>query len=448
MSADIQKLCKKASEIVLSTSKNSRIRVVSHYDADGITAAAIICKALHRAGYDFHATLMRNPFDKGLQRVSEEENELIIFTDMGSGQLEYIENMSAKSIIIDHHQLVKKETAEHVFQINANQCGINGNYEASGASLSYLVAKYIDERNIDLSPLALVGITGDKQYIGGIRGFNKTVLNEALENKLVEEKTGLKLYGSTLFDALYYSIDPYYSGLSGDKEGVLDFLKKLGLKQDAKLDDLDAKIMKKINSYLLYILIKKGCEKNILDTVIRKRYWMISLFNCELERFADLLDSCGKGGNRGLGLSVCFGDKKSYEHAVALEIDYKKRILEELVSLDSKGAKEKNSFRYFYSKDSSLGGVVCGIASNFIFDIEKPLFSIVRNNDEIHVSCRGNQYLVEKGLDLGLAMKEAANKLKGHGGGHKIAAGATLNSDKEEEFLEIVDDIISKQLKV
>lgn len=448
MNTDLQKLCEKASTIILSTPKNSRIRVVSHYDADGITAAAIICKALYRAGYNFHATLMRNPFDKGLQRISTEENELIIFTDMGSGQLEYIENMKVKSIIIDHHQLVKKETKKHVLQINANQHGIDGNYEASGASLSYLVAKSIDKKNIDLSPLALVGITGDKQYIGGIRGFNKIILDEALENKFVEEKTGIKLYGGTLFDSLYYSIDPYYSGVSGNKNGVSNFIKKLGLERETKITDIDAKTMRKINSYLMYILIRKGCEKNILDTVIRKRYWMSSFFNCELERFADLLDACGKGGNRGLGLSVCFGDKKAYDKATAFEKEYKQKILGELISLELEGAKEKNSFRYFYSHDSSLGGVVCGIATNFIFDNKKPLISIVKNKDELHVSCRGNQYLVENGLDLGMAMKKAAIQLGGHGGGHKIAAGATLNSDKEEEFLNAVDEIISKQLKV
>ena len=81
MTDKLKTLCKKASEIILSFPKSTRIRVISHYDADGITAAAIICKALYRTGYDFHATLMRNPFDKGLARVSKEENELIIFTE-------------------------------------------------------------------------------------------------------------------------------------------------------------------------------------------------------------------------------------------------------------------------------------------------------------------------------------------------------------------------------
>ena len=107
---------------------------------------------------------------------------------------------------------------------------------------------------------------------------------------------------------------------------------------------------------------------------------------------------------------------------------------------------EKKGFRYFYSKDSSLGGVIGGIATNFILDREKPLISLVKKDNELHVSCRGNQYLVSRGLDLGLAMNETAKKLSGHGGGHKIAAGATINSDKEKEFLDIVDKIITKQM--
>ena len=67
--------------------------------------------------------------------------------------------------------------------------------------------------------------------------------------------------------------------------------------------------------------------------------------------------------------------------------------------------------------------------------------------EEIHVSCRGNQQLVSNGLDLGSAMKEVSTKLGGHGGGHAIASGATLSLEKEEEFLEMVEEIISKQMK-
>ena len=74
----ISKLSKKAAELVLSLPESTRIRVVSHYDADGISAAGIICKALYHKGYDFHTSLMRNPFNKGLERLMKEKNDIPI----------------------------------------------------------------------------------------------------------------------------------------------------------------------------------------------------------------------------------------------------------------------------------------------------------------------------------------------------------------------------------
>jgi len=446
MADELSKVFKKASDIISSIPTSSKIRVISHYDADGITSAAIISKALYRAGYDFHATLMRNPFDKGLERVSKEENKLIIFSDLGSGQIDKIEKMDCKAIIIDHHQYLKEKTSRNVLQINSNLYGINGNYEACGATLSYSLAKALDQKNIDLVYLAIAGATGDKQYINGFRGYNKDIVDEGLKNGFLKENNSLKLYGKSLFDALFYSVDPYYSGLSGDEKKIKELLKKMNLDNNTKLEDIDSKKIKQLQSYLILKLIKKGCEKNILDTIIRPRYWS-DILNCELERFADLLDSCGKGGNRGLGLELCMGNKKAFEQAVQLEKEYKQKILDELLRLEKEGFKEKKSYRYFYSKDSSLGGVIGGIATNYILDKKKPLISIVKKDDEIHISCRGNQHLVSKGLDLGLAMNKAAKKLNGHGGGHKIAAGATIYSEKEDEFLEAVDNIIESQFK-
>ena len=448
MTNDILKLSKKAAELILATSKSARIRVISHYDADGITAAAIISQALNRAGYNFHTTLMRNPFTQGLERVKREGNELIIFTDMGSGQIGFIEKMGCKAIIIDHHQSLKEKTTDDILQINANLCGIDGNYEACGATLIYNVVKALDSKNVDLVSLAMAGATGDKQYIGGLRGYNKKILDEGLKNGFLKEEVGLKLSGETLSDALYYAVDPYYSGISGDRQGVQELLKKLEINEDFKIKDLTESQRKQLNSYLMFKLIKIGCEKNILDTVIRNRYWSDALFGCELEEFADLVDSCGKGGNRGLGLSVCMGDKNSFEEAKKLEKDYKQKILDELVRLEHEGFEEKTSYKYFYSKESSLGGVIGSVAINFILGREKPLLSLVRKDGELHVSCRGNQYLVKKGLDLAFAMKEASKQVGGSGGGHAIASGATVKLEYEEKFLKIVDEIICKQLKM
>jgi len=446
MSFNIDSLNKKASEMVLLLPKSTRIRIISHYDADGISAAGVLCSALYREGYDFHATLMRNPFNKGLERLAKEENDLVIFSDMGSGQIDAIEKLDCNVIILDHHQYIKEKVKENVIQINANLCGINGNYEASGATLSCFFAEALNPKNEDLSVLGLVGAIGDKQHIGGIKGFNKQILENALNKGFLIEKTKIKLYGESIFDALYYSIDPYYTNFSGNKEEIENFLLKIGVNPDKKIDEIENKKLAKIQSFLMFKLIKAGCQKNILDIVIRKRYYSEKL-ECELERLADLLDACGKNGYRGLGISLCLGNKNNFKQAEEIEKEYKQKIINSLNSLEENGTRESEGIRYFYSDSSSLGGVVAGIAMMYVMNGDKPLFSIARKEDEIHISCRGNQTLVEKGLDLGGAMKKVASEIGGFGGGHMIAAGGTIDSGKEQEFLKKIDEIIVKQLK-
>lgn len=447
MVEDILHECQKAASLLLSLPPTTRIRVVSHYDADGISAAGILCNAVYRAGYNFHASLMRNPFTRGFDRLKNEHNKLIIFSDMGSGQLETIQSLGCKAIILDHHQYLTTQTPQDIIQINANLFGFDGNYDASGATLSYLFATAMNTANEDLAALALAGATGDKQFIGGVRGLNKTILETALQKGVLTEQTSIKLYGESLSDALYYSVDPYYPGLSGNQKAIDAMLERLTLEKTTSLKDIPQKTMMQIQSYLVFLLIKAGCQQNILDMIIRKRF--LAPQGWELERFADLLDACGKNGHRSLGLSLCLGDGDTWQEALTVEKEYKQKLLDGLGLLEHGGIHETDGMRYFYSDSSSLGGVIAGIAMNYILDEKKPLFSLARKqtDDEVHVSCRGNQKLVSQGLDLGAAMKTVAGGLGGYGGGHKIAAGATIGFDKETEFLEKVNEILVHQMK-
>ena len=261
----------------------------------------------------------------------------------------------------------------------------------------------------------------------------------------MQQTTGIKLHGDSIYDAMYFSIDPYYVDLSGNKEEIENVLNKLNIEKNSRADEIDEEKKMRLQSFLLFKLIKAGCQKNILDIAIRKRY-RSEMLGCELERFADLLDACGKNGHRSLGLSICLGDSKSFEEAKNVEKEYKQKILSDLIALENNGVHESEALRYFYSDDSSLGGVVAGIAANYILDEKKPLFSLARKKDEIHISSRGNQLLVKNGLDLGNALKKVTTEIGGYGGGHKIAAGATINIEKEKEFLEKIDYLISHQI--
>jgi len=54
--------------------------------------------------------------------------------------------------------------------------------------------------------------------------------------------------------------------------------------------------------------------------------------------------------------------------------------------------------------------------------------------------------LIDKGVHLGEAMKQAALKVKGAGGGHNVAAGATIPKRKIKAFLQALDEEVGGQM--
>jgi RecJ-like exonuclease len=75
-----------------------------------------------------------------------------------------------------------------------------------------------------------------------------------------------------------------------------------------------------------------------------------------------------------------------------------------------------------------------------------PMLAFADADDGTKVSVRADRSLIERGLHLSSVMSTAAGLVGGYGGGHNVAAGATIPPDRKEEFLDIVEDIISSQL--
>jgi RecJ-like exonuclease len=95
--------------------------------------------------------------------------------------------------------------------------------------------------------------------------------------------------------------------------------------------------------------------------------------------------------------------------------------------------------------DDGLIGVIAGML--YPSGRQKPIVAIALDSDgQIKVSTRGTKKLVLSGLNLGLALRDACAFVGGIGGGHAIAAGATLPQGKLNEFLKKFSEIIQAQL--
>jgi RecJ-like exonuclease len=144
------------------------------------------------------------------------------------------------------------------------------------------------------------------------------------------------------------------------------------------------------------------------------------------------------------------GDRgKAFTEARALLNQHRQNLVNGLKLVNEKGITPLKNIQYFDAGDSIIDTIV-GIVAGMCFqmaDRSMPILAFARTPEgEIKVSARGTNDLVRSGLDLSAAMSEAARALGGIGGGHNVAAGATIPPKAREEFLEMVDVVVGRQL--
>src|SRR2546428_11324316 len=147
------------------------------------------------------------------------------------------------------------------------------------------------------------------------------------------------------------------------------------------------------------------------------------------------VNSCDRLGREGLGMAVCLGDREALSRAEKLLDEYTSKVLGYLVSLESKGLFPKKHIQFFYCDDASLAGVVAGTGMLFFFDQERPTLGLSVLDGVTKVSARGTRAHIAAGVDLAVALREAASEVSGNGGGHNIAAGPTIPKGKEGRVL-------------
>lgn len=88
------------------------VRIISNFDADGITSAAILVTAMRRLKRVFSLSIIKQITEDYLKELSNEEYKTIIIADMGSGSLSLIEKyLEGRAVfVLDHHQMEDFET--------------------------------------------------------------------------------------------------------------------------------------------------------------------------------------------------------------------------------------------------------------------------------------------------------------------------------------------------
>ncbi|MBE6519125.1 MAG: DHH family phosphoesterase [Thermoplasmata archaeon] len=419
------------------------IQVYSHYDADGVSAASIIAQTLLREGKEFRVTLFTTLNDYNMDIIRSTKTDCIIITDLGASYIDQLDAMKNDIVVLDHHTIISE--AQRVCYANPHLYGIDGMTSGCGATMALLFAVTMNEANWDLVQVAFAGIAGDRQHINGLSGLNVYLLEEGKKRGFVEEMPGSLIPAGDLMTQLYLTTDPYIRGISGNEDGVAKILDDAGIDHGKSYMDLNEDEKRKLSSLIAVRLTEQGMLESSLNEIARTRYFLTG-FKMDAEYLSSVLNSCGRAGFGGMGISAGMGDVKSIELGAKLMNDSNRDVVLNMVELDKKGLNQRNHFQWFDSTDSGFTGMLCGIAMQCIGDPDKPTIGMNQSKDPVNLSSRGMWKQLDRGIDLAVAMREACASVGGEGGGHRIAAGGSIPAEMVEGFLENLDSILEKQL--
>ena len=453
---------KRAKEVGDIIKKSKQIHIVSHIDADGLTAGSIAYKTLERLGKDFSIEFVKQLDEDVIKNIKDKNYELVWFTDLGSSISTNYTDINI--IITDHHEC--PENSNKPFHLNPHLFGIDGSFEISGAGTTYLVSKAIDGKNMDLSALAIVGACGDIQdrKYGKLMGLNRDILTDGKKLEVIDSKIDIRYFGREtrpVYKLLQYANDPVIPGVTGRESSCITFLQELGIKlKDGdswrRWIDLTKNERSLIISNIAQTLLEKGFGYKITKKIIGEVYILEKEEEGtevhDAKEFATLLNSTARYDKYDIGLKVCLGDRDKYlKKAKNLLLGHRANLVEGLQFAREEGIVKREYLQFFHA-GNGIRDTIVGIVTNMLLNSEDvnsniPLIGFAFKDDgQVKASARGTEELVEKGLNLSAAMKKAALSLDGIGGGHNIAAGATIPRGKEEEFLYILEKEIKKQL--
>ncbi len=174
------------------------------------------------------------------------------------------------------------------------------------------------------------------------------------------------------------------------------------------------------------------------------------------KEFATLLNACGRHGKAEVGLRICMGDRgEALSEGEALLRDHRSALSKALAWAKGSGIIRLRNIQFFDAGDEIEDTIVGTVAGMLLgsegADRTAPMVAFAESieySDEpkLKASGRGTQELVSKGMDLSAAMKFAAELVGGVGGGHNIAAGATIPASRMDEFLGKLDEIVGSQI--
>jgi single-stranded-DNA-specific exonuclease len=363
----------------------NKICIFGDYDVDGATSSGIMSKYFEQLNIDHFVFIPDRQKDgygpsvKTFTNIINKNVNLIIALDCGTTSFEAIEYARSKNIdvvVIDHHKSQETFPAANAI-INPNRIDETGDYYylcAAGVLFIFLV------------------------------GLNKILRENYYFNKA-------KVQEPNLLDLL----DLVMMGTVCDVVPLMDLNRAFvyqGLKVASKRHNLGLKTL------VDYSKIKKKLSTYEVGYVLGPK-----------------INAGGRIGKSELGYNLLTTNNAETAYLISSELeslnlkrkDIEKKIVEEAISITEKNNDEPI---VFLSKNDWHEGLIGIVASRLKDHFNKPSFIISQKGED----CKGSARSIF-GFDVGMAITKCKQlDIITKGGGHPMAGGFSLKSDKLEMF--------------
>ena len=423
----------------LEKSKNKEIQIISHFDTDGITSAAIMVQALKKLDKRFSLKIVKSLEEQFIYDLPKDK--LTIFLDLASGSLKHIEESRLEDVfIIDHHEVIH-EIPKKVTIINSE---LHDKQKMSGSCLTYLFRKEINQENKEFAKLAILGMIGDM-----LEKEVDKLNNGILDDGEIQRKRGLIIYPSTrpLNRTLEFSSNPYIPKVTGDIKGVLELLREVGLNPNngkyKSLIELDEDEMERLVTAII-LRNPKARNKEIIGDI-----FLIKLFN-KLEDARELsakINACSRFGESETALQLCMEIPSAKKRAESIHARYKQQLLSGLKFASEAKKIEGKKFVIInakhHIKDTMIGTIASILSNSSLYEEGTIIITMAYYDDKVKISSR---IVGRNGRNAREILNSVIEQIGGEVGGHKNAAGCIISQNKETEFLECLKKNLELEL--
>jgi RecJ-like exonuclease len=416
----------------IDLTKNKNIRLISHYDTDGITSAAILAKTFKRLDKKFTLRIVKG-LEKSivLEELSRNRNEMLFFVDLASNSLDLLKNSENPVFILDHHEVDKSKINEKIKIVNPH---LFNEEEICSAGLAYLFSKAISEKNSDLANIAVIGMIGDRHETRINKNYQQ-ILNDS-DN--LEIKKSLLIFSATrpLRKSLEYSTQFYIPGVTGSSKGVQEILRENNISSEKTLYELTDEEVSKLITSILIRMVARGDKTEILGNL-----YIMKFYNRkeDVRELSVLINACSRLGHPEIALSFCLQNEKAKEQAQDIYAQYKQELIEALKNAEKLEKIQGRGFIIMNAKDqikdTIIGTVTSILSSSLDYESGTVLIGMAYNQDKIKVSAR---IAGRDGKNLKEVLERTINltQLQAEVGGHHLAAGCLINKQDEQRFLD------------